>query len=76
MTVKIFYARRVQYATLARKVVWPTQPFENRFLLGGLSELKILVSVVRFRPGPPRITIAHLLGYFFYRDEKLPKELR
>ena len=25
--------------------------------------LKILVSVVRFRPGPPRISIAHLLGY-------------
>jgi len=24
------------------------------------------VSVVRFRPGPPRITIAHLLGYFLF----------
>ena len=32
----------------------------------GLSELKIRVSVVRFRPGPPRISIAHLLGYFSF----------
>ena len=53
MTVKFFYARGVQYETLARKVFWLTQPFEKRYLLGGLSELKILVSVVRFRPGPP-----------------------
>jgi len=28
--------------------------FDFQYLLGGLSELKILVSVVRFRPGPPR----------------------
>jgi hypothetical protein len=27
--------------------------FDFKYLLGGLSELKILVSVVRFRPGPP-----------------------
>ena len=33
----------------------------------GLSELKILVSVVRFHPGAPRILIAHLLGYFLLR---------
>jgi len=25
------------------------------------------VSVVRFRPGPPRISIAYLLGYFLLR---------
>ena len=55
MTVNIFYARRVKYATLVRKVVWPTQPFETRFLFRLLSELKILVSVVRFRPGPPPV---------------------
>ena len=41
--------------------------FDFQYLLGGLSELKILVSVVRFRPGPPRISIAHLLGYFLLR---------
>ena len=29
--------------------------FENKRNEDGLSELKILVSVVRFRPGPPRI---------------------
>ena len=29
--------------------------FDFQYLLGGLSELKILVSVVRFRPGPPYI---------------------
>ena len=38
--------------------------FENKRNEDGLSELKILVSVVRFRPGPPRISIAHSLGYF------------
>ena len=53
MTVKNFYAGRVESTTLVRKVVWPTQPFEKRYLFSLLSELKILVSVVRFRPGPP-----------------------
>ena len=67
MTVKIFYARRVQYETLARKVFWLTQPFEKRYLLGGQSELKILVSVVRFRPGPPNSNNALLMrGIFFW----------
>ena len=65
MTVKIFYARGVQYETLARKVFWLTQPFEKRYLLGGQSELKILVSVVRFRPGPPRNTKT-TFGWFFH----------
>ena len=31
----------------------------------GLSELKILVSVVRFRPGPPRIYKPPSGGFFF-----------
>jgi hypothetical protein len=29
------------------------------------------VSVVRFRPGPPRIRIAHLLGYFLFNLSKV-----
>ena len=40
---------------------------ENTVLLSLWLALKILVSVVRFRPGPPRISIAHLLGYFYFK---------
>jgi len=54
MTVKNFYAWFEKLASLAQKVDWPTQPFDFQYLLDGQSELKILVSVVRFRPGPPR----------------------
>jgi len=32
------------------------------------------VSVVRFRPGPPRISIAHLLGYFLLGSDRVNKD--
>jgi hypothetical protein len=44
--------------------LWWGEPFEKTAMSSLARELKILVSVVRFRPGPPRISIAHLLGYF------------
>ena len=41
--------------------------FENKRNEDGLSELKILVSVVRFRPGPPNSNNALLMrGIFFW----------
>ncbi len=59
------------FFTALKKIVAHAQNFSTTLYLfdynrneDGLSELKILVSVVRFRPGPPRISIAHLLGYF------------
>ena len=51
--VKIFYAACVKNATRTQKVLKPTQRFEKRQLLWLGRGLKILVSVVRFRPEPP-----------------------
>ncbi len=51
--VKIFYAACVKNATRTQKVLRPTQTFETRQLLWCGRVLKILVSVVQFRPEPP-----------------------
>ena len=51
--VKIFYAACIKNATRTQKVLRPTQRFETRQLLWCGRVLKILVSVVRFRPEPP-----------------------
>jgi len=66
MGVNYFYAAWDKSTTLTKNFPSMLYVFDFQYLLGGLSELKILVSVVRFRPGPPRITIAHLLGYFYF----------
>ena len=73
MTVKNFYARRVEYTTLAQKVCWVAQPFETRCLFRLLSELKILVSVVRFRPGPPesKALVSDNGGFLHFRAMNL-----
>jgi hypothetical protein len=54
--VKIFYAACVINATRTQKVLRPTQCFEIRQLLWCGRVLKILVSVVQFRPEPPLFT--------------------
>jgi hypothetical protein len=43
---------------------WWFEPLKSKRKRSIGEYLKILVSVVRFRLGPPRISIAHLLGYF------------
>ena len=54
MGVNIFYAALNTIATLTQKVSSPTQHIEMHSLYGRGRLLKILVSVVQFRPGPPR----------------------
>ena len=51
--VKTFYAACIKNATRTQKVLRPTQRFEKRQLLWLGRVLKILVSVVQFRPEPP-----------------------
>ena len=51
--VKIFYAACINNGTRTQKVLRPTQRFETRQLLWCGRVLKILVSVVQFRPEPP-----------------------
>ncbi len=54
-SVNYFYAAWDKSTTLTKNFPPMLYLFDFKYLLGGLSELKILVSVVRFRPGPPRI---------------------
>jgi len=54
MGVNIFYAALSTIATLTQKVPSPTQHIETHSLYGRGRLLKILVSAVRFCPGPPR----------------------
>ena len=56
MSVNYFYAAWDKSTTLTKNFPSMLYLFDFKYLLGGLSELKILVSVVRFRPGPPRIS--------------------
>ncbi|WP_072582007.1 hypothetical protein [Polynucleobacter sp. MWH-Adler-W8] len=58
MLYKYFFTAKKKIHTLAHNDEGTLLDFENKNNEDGLSELKILVSVVRFRPGPPR-----LLGY-------------
>ena len=62
MTVKNFYAACFKNATLARNEAGTEQAFEIRQLLRLGRVLKILVSVVRFRPWPPFLDPANRLG--------------
>jgi hypothetical protein len=58
-------AVRRNHATLARKVLRPVYLFETRKLLWLGRVLKIRVSVVRFRPWPPLLTLSSSeLGVF------------
>ena len=44
---------------------WWGEPFEKTAMSSLARKLKILVSVVRFRPGPPRI-LKTTFGWFFH----------
>ena len=59
MGVNYFYAAWDKSTTLTKNFPPMLYVFDFQYLLGGLSELKILVSVVRFRPGPPLNTMRH-----------------
>jgi hypothetical protein len=61
MTVNNFYAACFKNAPLARNEAETEQAFETRQLLRLRRALKILVSVVRFRPWPP-----YTLGIYIY----------
>ena len=66
-SVNYFYAAWDKSTTLTKNFPPMLYLFDFKYLLGGLSELKILVSVVRFRPGPPKSNDALLLrGIFFW----------
>ena len=56
MGVNYFYAAWDKSTTLTKNFPPMLYVFDFQYLLGGQSELKILVSVVRFRLGPPRNT--------------------
>jgi len=64
-SVNYFYAAWDKSTTLTKNFPPMLYLFDFKYLLGGLSELKILVSVVRFRPGPPNSNNALLrAGHF------------
>jgi hypothetical protein len=65
MGVNYFYAAWDKSTTLTKNFPPMLYVFDNKRNEDGLSELKILVSVVRFRPGPPRNTKT-TFGWFFY----------
>ena len=56
MLYKYFFTAKKKIHTLAHNDEGTLLDFETKNNEDGLSELKILVSVVRFRPGPPRNT--------------------
>ena len=53
MLSKYFFTALKKITAHAQNFSSTLYHFDFKYLLGGLSELKILVSVVRFRPGPP-----------------------
>ena len=59
MLYKYFFTAKKKIHTLAHNDEGTLLDFENKNNEDGLSELKILVSVVRFRPGPPRFNLKH-----------------
>jgi hypothetical protein len=65
MNVNYFYAAFKKSTTLTKNFSGMMYPFDFKYLFGGLSELKILVSVVRFRPGPPNSNNALLCAGHF-----------
>ena len=54
MLSKYFFTALKKITAHAQNFSSTLYVFDNKRNEGGLSELKILVSVVRFRPGPPR----------------------
>jgi hypothetical protein len=58
MLSKYFFTALKKITAHAQNFSSTLYVFENKRNEDGLSELKILVSVVRFRPGPPRNTEA------------------
>ena len=65
MLYKYFFTAKKKIHTLAHNDEGTLLDFENTNNEDGQSELKILVSVVRFRPGPPNSNNALLrAGHF------------
>ena len=62
MLYKYFFTAKKKIHTLAHNDEGTLLDFENKNNEDGLSELKILVSVVRFRPRPPVIQIKPIFG--------------
>ena len=54
MLSKYFFTALKKITAHAQNFLSTLYVFDNKRNEDGLSELKILVSVVRFRPGPPR----------------------
>ncbi len=70
MGVNYFYAAWDKSTTLTKNFPSMLYVFEIKRNEDGQSELKILVSVVQFRLGPPKNTKT-TLGWFFYLDLRL-----
>jgi hypothetical protein len=64
MLSKYFFTATKKITAHAQNFLATLLDFDFKYLLGGLSELKILVSVVRFRPGPPRFYKPPSGGFF------------
>jgi len=72
MLYKYFFTAKKKIHTLAHNDEGTLLDFENKNNEDGLSELKILVSVVRFRPGAPKLNALFRSGHFL---QELPKPL-
>ena len=64
MLSKYFFTALKKITAHAQNFISTLYVFDYKRNEDGLSELKILVSVVRFRPGPPRNTKT-TFGWFF-----------
>jgi len=71
MGVNYFYAAWNKSTTLTKNFPPMLYLFDFQYLLGGLSELKILVSVVRFRPGPPKTSRHQSIRWCHYLSPAL-----
>jgi hypothetical protein len=65
MLYKYFFTAKKKIHTLAHDYEGTLLDFDNKNNEDGQSELKILVSVVPFRPRPAKTRIVLLLGYFW-----------
>ena len=65
MLSKYFFTALKKITAHAQNFSSTLYVFENKRNEDGLSELKILVSVVRFRPGPPILEVKRSRSPFF-----------
>jgi hypothetical protein len=66
MLSKYFFTELKKITAHAQNFSSTLLDFENKRNEDGQSELKILVSVVRFRPGPPRFYKPPSGGFFIW----------